>query len=159
MTARARISTTVEQMHERYRLDPETGRVFWRVFRNGRQPGDEAFKAKRPNGTRQGRLPCGTITTASVVVFAMDNGRWPQGIVSHENGDITDNRPANLVEVEKRGRYRRSTRSDSASGVKGVSAVGAKWRARAVVGGKLKSLGTFETEQEAEQAVKRATAL
>jgi len=150
--------TPISQMLETYRLNPETGRIFWRIFKNGKIPGDEAFKSKRKNGSLFGRLPCKKHVAAAVVSFALHHGRWPQAVVCHLNGDITDNRPFNLAEVDKQGQYRRSVRADSQSGITGVAPVGSNWRARITLDGKLTSLGTFDTEEQAVQAVRLAKA-
>jgi len=42
------------------------------------------------------------VLRASRIIFALTHNRWPVGMVRHLNGDVTDYRPENLVEVGRR---------------------------------------------------------
>jgi len=149
---------TVAQLRQWFQLDPVTGRLHWRESHGGyRLAGQEAMKSTRANGSRFGRLP-GTEGTmaAAVVVWAIDRGRWPSGKVGHANGDLTDNRPANLVGPGE-GTARRSVRSDSVTGLKGVSPKRGRFQASVHQDGRMRYLGLFDTEAEASEAIQRAS--
>jgi len=73
----------------------------------------------------------------------------PRLLVDHRNGDTLDNRRGNL---------RVATRAQNganwcpASGYRGVTRRGARWRARVKAGNRVESLGTFDTPEEAARA-------
>lgn len=144
------------------RLDRATGKLFWKRRKplaenkswNARYVGKEALACFAKPGRASGTV-CGYHVGRSAVVWALVHGRWPQGPVAHVNGDTFDDRPENLRAVGW-GQWSRAARSDNRTGVKGVSRLGAKWRARLKVGGKLVSLGTFDTQSDAAKAVERA---
>jgi hypothetical protein len=82
------------------------------------------------------------------------HGEWPVGQIDHRNGDRTDNRLANLRVVTNAENLRsaRRARSDSATGLVGVSRAGGRYRARMMVNGQSRSLGTYDTPEQAHAA-------
>jgi hypothetical protein len=74
--------------------------------------------------------------------------------VDHINRNRLDNRRTNL-RVASRAEQMQNTslRSDSASGFRGVSKRGHRWRASATVAGKRHELGTYGTPEEAARVV------
>jgi hypothetical protein len=80
------------------------------------------------------------------------HGEWPS-VIDHINAIRTDNRIANLRNVDQRTNCenRRSANSSGALGVLGVSACGSRYRADIYVNGKARFLGVFSTIEEAKQ--------
>ncbi len=74
-------------------------------------------------------------------------------MVDHINRNGLDNRKTNLRIADKRiNTLNSKTRSDSTTGITGVSANRDKWRAYTYRDGKQVSLGTFDTIEEATHA-------
>jgi hypothetical protein len=84
-------------------------------------------------------------------------GEHPAAQVDHINGIPTDNRICNLRLADNhQNQYNQKLHRDNTSGVKGVCKVYGKWNARISVAGKRKSLGQFETIEEAASAIMAA---
>lgn len=94
----------------------------------------------------------GLLVFAHRVVFALVNGRWPEGEIDHINGDAGDNRPFNLRDVTHRENLRNMKRSRAnTSGATGVSfnkRLG-KWMAHITVDGNARHLGFYDQKEEA----------
>ena len=84
-------------------------------------------------------------------------GAWPQGQIDHINGHRDDNRFANLRDVPRAHNLQnqRVAQADNVSGFLGVSKVGARFKARIVVDGTQRQIGTFDTAEEAHEAYLR----
>lgn len=95
---------------------------------------------------------CGKHHLAHRVIWMMVYGRSPN-IIDHINHDKTDNRLANLRDVDRAENNRNITRL-SKFGVTGVSrnSRDARWRARIKVDGREKFLGSFHSFDEALRA-------
>jgi hypothetical protein len=85
-------------------------------------------------------------------------GVLPDGVIDHINRDRSDNRMCNLRLTTRAPNPQNSTIARSASGVRGVSRVGACWKAAIAVDGKEYYLGTFATIPEAAAARAQAEA-
>jgi hypothetical protein len=83
-------------------------------------------------------------------------GSWPSGSIDHENGDPSDDRWKNLREATPTQQSQnRSARSDSTTGVRGVSRHRRKFAVR--IGGKHIGLyGTLDEAKIASDAASRA---
>lgn len=156
--------------------DPETGRLTWlprdkRLFHNGyftaeqscaswnaKNAGNQAFTAC--NGHHSVGAVNRQLYLAHRIIWKMVYGTEPT-VIDHINGNPTDNRISNLREVTQKENSRNSARpSNNSSGVTGVGwhkQVG-KWRAYITVDGTQRSLGLFETKDEAIHARKSAEA-
>lgn len=79
------------------------------------------------------------------------HGEWPVGVIDHINGERADNRIANLrcVTAAENRQNQRCARSDSRTGLLGVTPRGAAFEAVIRSGNKRRSFGTFATPQEA----------
>lgn len=146
--------------------DPDTGKLFWKkrdrswfstnrghAIWNARYSETEAFTCYDAYGYKQGNL-FNRRTKAHRLIWAYENGDWPEHDVDHINGVRDDNRIANLRAVTRLANLRNCcVRSDNTSGIVGVDQKpDGKWRAR--IGVKL--VGTFATKDEAISARRAA---
>lgn len=156
---------------------PETGRLYWKyrpveMFSDGghkaehtwaawnkKNAGKEAFTATNQNGYRVGAI-CRNVVLAHRVIWMMAYGYVPE-ILDHINGDPSDNRLPNLREATQHINMRNARMSRrNASGTTGVAwhkQVG-RWRAYITVDGRQRSLGLFDTVEDATAARKSAEA-
>ncbi len=141
------MSLTAERARELLDYNPSTGALTWRVRRGGNATvGSQAGNLRR--GYRRVKID-GKKYTASRLIFLIVKGRWPKRMVDHKDTDQSNDRWDNLREATRRqNNANASLRKDNTSGLKGVSAVGARWQAQASG----KYLGTFDTKEEAHAA-------
>ena len=92
------------------------------------------------------------------LAWLFTHGGWPEGEIDHINGDRTDNRLANLrVVTREQNQANAKRRRDNRSGFKGVRLYKpGRWQARIVSGGRMKSLGYFDTPEAASAAYAQA---
>lgn len=116
---------------------------------NGRYAGTEAFASKNGHGYFQGSI-FKRKYEAHRVIWAWMTGEWPP-TVDHENGNIEDNRWANLqAKTRSANQMNLGLRKDNTSGVTGVvETPNGKWRAMIMINRKCKTLGYFVTKEEA----------
>lgn len=85
---------------------------------------------KNPGSTLKSGYKCIRFTVAGRtyqvlyhrLVFALYNEKWPQGLLDHEDGDISNNNIANLLESNHSNNSKNlSLRSNSRSGILGVN--------------------------------------
>lgn len=144
----------VQRLREVLRYDPDSGVLTWRVTLGARaKAGDVA-------GSRcgQGYIALGLDGVRSVpahrIAWAITHGEWPGLEVDHINGNRADNRLANLrlVTTAENHQNMRRARSDSSTGVLGVSRRGDRYRAQIQVAGQKRWLGEFPTLEQARSA-------
>lgn len=167
----------IETLQILLRLDCETGRLFWRqrpveffdegrysaartsAWWNTRYAETEALTAVTAKRYRGGSI-LGQRYLAHVVVFALYNGRWPAGVVDHEDTDQTNNRPLNLRDSTKaQNGWNRGGERNSTSRYCGVSwnAARGKWAAQcADAAGNNRHIGLFSEEEAAARAYDQA---
>jgi hypothetical protein len=93
------------------------------------------------------------------LAWLYEKGEWPQHDIDHINGDKSDNRIANLRDVEPRVNLENQRRSrGKTSRFLGVSWNSEKrrWKAAIQVRGRVKNLGHFDDEKMAYQAYVQA---
>jgi hypothetical protein len=148
--------------------DPATGKLFWKkrpveMFNagskftsqhnantwNSRYACKEAFASKNGHGYHQGSI-FKRKYEAHRVIWAWMTGEWPP-TVDHENGDIENNRWRNLKAKSRSGNQRNlGLRKNNTTGVNGVvKTPRGRWRAMLMVDRKCKTLGYFDTKEEA----------
>lgn len=149
--------------------DPLTGHLFWlprdadafhlvrrtcteKVIANwnARYAGRRAFCQINADGYLVGKL-FGRAASAHRVAFALTHLRWPEAMIDHINGDKTDNRIANLREVDNQANLRNAKRPVSnTSGRVGVSRIRTgSWSAQIRVDRRHIHLGSFRDKQDA----------
>lgn len=148
----------IKEAEELFKLDPESGKLYWKV-RSARRVkiGDEAG-TKNCNGYRQVYI-LGRLYRSHRVVFAIIHGRWPESELDHINGIRDDNRPSNLREATPSQNSMNTGMSGmNKSGIRGVSwsKVCNKWRASIQVRRKQIHLGVFNSISDAEVAYNAA---
>ena len=89
-------------------------------------------------------------------------GKFPSNAIDHINTIGNDNRFSNLREVtNSQNQMNRKNQKNNTSGYKGVcyEKLTNKWRATIGLNNKLKSIGNFDTKEEAAEAYRKASAL
>lgn len=131
----------------------ESGDLIWRV---------NLGKARK--GGRAGTLFKGYLIVgfdgakfmAHRVVWAMENGSWPNGLIDHKDGLRSRNVGSNLRDADStvNAHNQHGPRSDNKSGFLGVcwNKQRGKWKAAIAVGGRSKHLGLFSTAELASAA-------
>lgn len=138
---------TPDELRKLLSYDPVSGILTWRAD-DGRHA---ALSMAHPKGYLFGVIR-GRTVLAHRAAWAIHHGSWPRNQIDHINGVRTDNRIENLRDVTAFENMRnQKRREDNASGVTGVSwdARRRKWRATIGSRGTYKSLGSFETIEEA----------
>ena len=155
----ARDSLTLDDVRSRLLYNPETGKLYWKM--QSPDIGENRTFNKRFAGKEAGYLNNGYVVInlfqikyrAHRLAWLLSYGSFPSMIMDHINGIRSDNRLANLREVNAfQSTQNRGRKSGSASGFKGVSRGGGtskKWVARITHNGQDLNLGAFETKEEA----------
>lgn len=148
MTARH----SIEQLRAFIAYDPETG-IFTAVKARARVHVGKVLGLKDKSGYLHIVLNQ-VHYYAHRLAWLFMTGDWPEDYVDHINGVKADNRWANLrAATNGQNQQNRKLRSDSVSGLKGVSRrTSTSWAAR-IAGG---HLGCFPTPEEAHAAYMKA---
>ncbi len=144
-----------EAAREIFWLDAGQGAVYWRETGKGRHAKRASRAGFKKGGERYMRVKLrGRLIALHRLVWCLQYGVWPDGLIDHINGDPSDNRIANLRLADKRlnAENQRRARADNATGVLGVRAHGEKFRAQIRTGGQTIYLGLFSTSGEAHAA-------
>lgn len=152
--------TTVERINEVLRYDPVNGGFVWRLSLTSRaREGQRAGTASGSAGYRRLRLD-GVTHLEHRLVFFYHHGRWPQPQCDHIDGDRANNRIENLREVSVAQNAQNRRGHNKSTGVKGVyrSTSGKPFYSQIKVNGRNKSLGSFNTVEEASLAFQQAEA-
>ena len=153
-----------EVLRQLMSYDPETGKLFWKErpaewFKypaqaekwNRHYANKEAFTPINSRGYHTGTVK-GKMLLAHRIAWAITHGRWPDHFLDHINGIRSDNRLCNLREATHAENSRNSDVPMGKSGVRGVrqdKRWRKKWQARITVDGVAKSLGYYDTMEEA----------
>ena len=144
----------LDRANELFRLDPETGRIYWKAHTGVRSRATIGAEAGCLNSQGYWRIRIGGKNyMAHRIVWLLTHGTWPEGI-DHINGNPNDNRPENLREATKAENMENlAIRKDNTSGFTGVrrNAAG-NWQALIAKNGKRHCLGSFPTPEQAAAA-------
>ena len=163
---------TYEIAHQLFKYCKVSGRLVWRPRPRG------MFKSTRAANTwntRYAERDAGTISghksgkyteyrkvvvrpkryKAHRIIWLMQTGKWPSGHIDHIDGNGLNNKWSNLREAtSSQNSMNQKVRSDSTSGIKGVSYDKKRnmWYVYIDINKKRKHLGRFETREEAAAA-------
>lgn len=152
---------TVERARELLRVvepqDPETeSGLVWRVSRGNTAAGSVAGSITYRNPKAKHRRHWTVFVDyvlyrAHRVVFLIEHGRWPDGIIDHRDRNGLNNSVVNLRESTlQQNAWNRSPGTMNKSGVIGVTKIkGDRWQASIEVDAKRISLGRFDDKDEA----------
>lgn len=148
-----------QQFLDAFRLDPETGRLFWRAppQQHAELVGCEAGYANIGKGKNktywQVRL-AGKTYKRSRVVFLMTHGVWPEPCVDHIDGNSLNDAPSNLRAADHaQNAWSMGLRQGKASGLpRGVSRYNDGYRAVVTLRGKRVLAKSYPTVEAADRA-------
>jgi hypothetical protein len=152
---------TAARLQELLHYNPDTGIFTWRVARNQKAIVGSEAGHKEAKGYRSICID-GKDFKAHRLAWLYVHGRWPKAQIDHRNRVKDANWILNLREATNaENQMNTKTRSDNTSGIRGVyfDKNAGKWRAQAVIAGKRKALGSFDTAEHAAAARKLATQL
>lgn len=143
-----------ERLREVLSYNPETGVFHWKVraayhVRIGTVAGSlnsQGYLHTRVDGKRflNHRL-----------AWLFVHGTWPSGDIDHINGCRSDNRIANLRDVQRSinaQNLRTAQSNNKSTGLLGAYKQGRRWCSIIMIDGKQRYLGTFDTPEEAHTA-------
>ncbi len=145
---------TYEEANHLLRYDPDTGKLYWRIYKKGRNMRNEAGCINKLDNRRSIRIDYKLYRTYRLV-WLLHYKKWPTKELDHKDGNSLNNKIDNLREATRSqnlGNSKRSLRNKS--GFKGVS-----WNKNAqkyIVEVKHKYVGLFNTAEEAHEAYKKA---
>lgn len=90
---------SVAELREKLDYSPDTGVLIWKKLRNSKRIGQEA-KTLDVAGYIQVSFGTGCVHKGHRIAWAIYHGEWPKGPIDHINGRRSDNRIANLREVD-----------------------------------------------------------
>lgn len=130
------------------RYEPETGDIKWRINEES---------AVFFNAESRGHVHLfGQSWVATHVIWCCQFGQLPKGLIDHINGDPSDNRLANLRDVDHQanGENKRRAMSNNKSGFLGVDfhKKEGRWRATIKHEGKKRHIGYFDDPVAAHEA-------
>ena len=147
------ITLTAEKAREIFRIDPETGKIYWAVAHgrwSARPAGDLAGCLR--NGYRYINVE-GRNYFGHRIAWLIEHSEWPAMTLDHINGDRDDNRPQNLrmATAAENNQNQHGVAAHNTSGERGVSwdASRKKWTAHISVNGRAKNLGRFDSKAQA----------
>jgi hypothetical protein len=156
----------VSRLHELFRYDPVTGKLFWRPRKgppkqvnqwNSRNADKEAGWLE-PNGYRR-VIVDDEFVLAHRVVWALAYGVWPLKEIDHEDQNRSNNVLNNLQDAGPQlNNINKSMARTNKSGCTGVyqSQTPGKWKAQIKLGRQNEYLGTFGSFDDAVAARKQA---
>lgn len=147
------MSLTQERLRDLFTYEPERG-VFIRTTSRGKHRRGSILSGTSSHGYLRACID-GRQYAIHRLAFLWMTGKWPLEDVDHINGNRADNRWLNLRDVARRvnlENIRAPQASNKSSGRLGVEGRGSRFRARICVNGRVVSLGSYASDEEAYQA-------
>ena len=168
---------TQKILNECFSYDQKSGEVFWKVrpinhftnahgwrIFNGKFAGTRLPESRYSHGEKVAIAVCLSMNGKRIalplhhIVWALHFGKYPKDLLLHRDGDLWNNKVPNLVETTAAGR--KATHPKNGGPTQGVSyhpeAKKKKYQAQITSRGRLKSLGYYPTQKEANQAYMEA---
>lgn len=140
-----------DDLKSKHRYNPETGH-FFRAANAGKWKEGALVGSVDSHGYVQIKTD-GRLYLAHRLAWLHFYGTWPEKHIDHINGIRDDNRICNLRLADRAQNNANSCkRKDNASGFKGVSECGGRWRAQIQIQGRKRHLGVFATAEDASAA-------
>lgn len=145
------------QILERLSIDSRTGNCTW-VNATKHHPGLDGEAAGSPRTSRSGKkywiIKINSIPyKRAYLVFTVVNGKWPDNIIDHIDGDSLNDKPENLRDATTlQNAWNHKTRSKKSPLPMGVRYQFGKFHARIACEKKQIYLGAFSTAEEASSA-------
>lgn len=152
---------TQERLKELFDYDPATGYLIRKLYLCGRALPGARLGTRDRKGYLRNRVD-GRHYFVHRLVWLYHYGVWPANQIDHINHIKDDNRIENLREAtNSQNTCNRNVRSNSETGIKGVTQDKrtGRWRAHIGLNGKRIWLGYFSTKEEAAECRKHAAAL
>jgi hypothetical protein len=157
---------TATEARQLFHYDPETGILIWRTRSRQECKSEMAWRAMSGLfGTAAGTIAVNGYRSISVngkryyahrLAWLIVTGNWPTADVDHCNGDRSDNRWSNL-RAATRSQNHQNRAAKPTTGASWHTKAG-KWRAVIAVNGRQFHIGTFDTQDEAAEAYRKAKA-
>ncbi|WP_310729675.1 HNH endonuclease [Burkholderia multivorans] len=143
-------SIAISRLHELFSYNPKTGSLIRKTRTSRPNIGDEAGSLTDKGYLRV--LVDGARIYVHRIAWAMHYGKWPDALIDHKNLVKSANRIGNLrLASNASNSQNRRTRTDNKIGLKGVSEKHGRFWSRIKVNGREKSLGFYDTAEEAHE--------
>lgn len=148
----AKIDLTAQRLRELLHYDPETGVFTWRTSGHRRTAGQAAGSINKVYGYMIVGV-AGAHFRAHRLAWFYVHGVWPSNGLDHIDNDKLNNRIGNLRDVPHLWNAQNRLKPRiSATGIRGVRKIGARFYARVAADGVEIPLGGFATADEAHSA-------
>jgi len=146
---------THDELLRLFHYDPETGVFTRKVKTPGRGRANETVGSADLYGYKTVRINRKSYKLHRLA-WLYCKGEWPKGDIDHINGQRSDNRIANLRDVDRATNLQnmRSPKHNKSTGVLGVypSRNGKRFEAKISISNKSRGLGCFDTIEQAQAA-------
>lgn len=140
----------LEKLRDAYSYDPVRGIIFHSLPFRHLPAGRKVYFSKMRNGYLYIKIGPKRYLLHRVIWYIV-TGEWPP-MIDHKDRDKTNNKWDNLRTASISQNMRNVIYKPGATGVRGVSTHGKKFKARIANNGKSEYIGTFKTVQEAHEA-------
>jgi hypothetical protein len=156
----ARSDLTAQILRTMLDYEPDTGRLVWRAdYAPSNRAGKEAGCIEKKDGYRVIFFGHYGLCAAGRLAWLHFYGEWPKNFVDHIDGDVLNNRIANLRDVSHTHNLQnqRRAKKQNKSGLLGVvTCKTGGFVGQIQVNKKRNYLGWFKTAEEAHEAYKQA---
>lgn len=139
----------LEEMKHHLSYDPETGDFIWI------KKGLKKASNKNAHGYIRINFKCKSYT-GHRLAWLFTYGKWSEKFITHIDGDRSNNKINNLLEIAPQEISFNAKRILPESGYVGVKSINGKWRSKIIVNNKHIFLGTYDTPELANEAYQAA---